>query len=145
MASEFGGKNGKQRFKSEYAVDTYVTAAQYLAELMCERIAKKEKRHLPDRFWQTDDWKKVFNLQIIKANEWLKEYDISVILKGLRTPAASKIFSLGFKSALKPIFDRQKKIEGQKMPEQVTVVEKSDIMEKPRSAPTKRNVLKDLN
>lgn len=142
MAKEF---TDKQRFKSKYAVDTYVTGAQYLAEFMCERIAKKEGVQLPVRFWQLPHWKKVFQLQVLKANEWLKEYDISLILKGMRSPAAAKIYSLGFKSGLKPIFERQRKIEANKVPEQVNIIEESNIMETPRPTISRRNTLRDLN
>lgn len=135
----------KKGFESKYAVDTYVTAAQYLAEFMCERIAKKEGVQLPVRFWQLPHWKKVFLLQVLKANEWLKEYDMSVIMKGLRSPAASKIYSLGYKSGLKPIFDRQVKIEKGKASEKVNIIEESNIMERPRPTISKRNTLRDLN
>lgn len=135
----------KQTFQSKYAIDTDITPAQYLAEYMCERIAKKEGAQLPMRFWQLSHWKKVFLLQVLKANEWLKEYDMSVIMKGLRSPAAAKIYSLGFKSGLKPIFDRQVKIEKGRVPEQVTIIEESNIMEKPRPTISKRNTLRDLN
>lgn len=135
----------EKTFQSKHAVDTNITAAQYLAEFMCERIAKKEGVQLPVRFWQLPHWKKVFLLQVLKANEWLKEYDISIIMKGLRSPAASKIYSLGYKSGLKPIFDRQVKIEKGKVPEQMTIIEESNIMETPRPTISKRNTLRDLN
>lgn len=135
----------KKTFKSRFAIDTDITPAQYLAEYMCERIARKDGVQLPHRFWQLSHWKKSFLLQVLKANEWLKEYDMRVIMNGLRSPAASKIFSLGFKSALKPIFEKELKNQNAKVPEQATVIEELNIEEKPRPTISRRNTLKDLN
>ena len=63
------------RYPSRYGEKRMVTVAQYLAELMCERRAKQEKRNLPPQFWQNEIWKKIFLQQVVSANNLLKRLD----------------------------------------------------------------------
>jgi hypothetical protein len=138
--------NNDGKFKSKYAIETYITAAQYLAEVMCERIAHSLGKQLPFRFWQTDEWKKQFQLQAIQANRWLKEYPMAVIFAGLRRPEAQKIYSFGAKAMLKPILDRTLKQHNvisstNNSPPAVEV----NTEEKPMVTPAKRNKMKDLD
>jgi hypothetical protein len=73
----------KQIFKSRYT-DKPITVAQHLAELMCERMAQKDKSELPYRFWNTTKWKKPFLHQLQIANSLLKLYKAEAILLVLR-------------------------------------------------------------
>jgi hypothetical protein len=79
------------RYKSNYGGD-YVSPAQFIAEVMCERLAKKEKTSLPMQFWNTPKWKRTFMMQILAANGILKLYSPKAILSALRK--AYNVYSL---------------------------------------------------
>lgn len=92
----------KSRFKSNYT-DKYIPDAQYLAEMICERLAAKEKTTLPQQFWNIDKWKKVFLAQLSHANKLLKEYDVFSISAALKDYRCKWLHSLGLKSVLVPV------------------------------------------
>jgi hypothetical protein len=73
----------KAKYKSRYT-DRLVTVAQYLAELVCERQAKKEKTDLFFHFWQHPRWKRTFLYQVQLANGLLKLYAEEAILTALK-------------------------------------------------------------
>lgn len=69
--------------------------AQYMAELMCERMAlNKGIGSLPPKFWNLKEWKKPYQLQIMRANALLKVYDEQVILNALNSKKGKSIYSL---------------------------------------------------
>ena len=84
----------KQKFPSRYSSGSFVTAAQYIAELMCERQARRKKLDLPQKFWQIDHWKKPYKIQLIAAQGLLKIYDAKAILNALKAKDGSNIYSL---------------------------------------------------
>ena len=73
----------------------WITPAQFLAELMCERFAKKNGQDIPPKFWYKDPWKKEFFKQLSIANRLLEKYDPAIVSKALRSPEGKKIVSLG--------------------------------------------------
>lgn len=81
-------------FKSRYT-DREVGPAQYLSEILCERLATKEKRSLPWQFWNHDEWKKPFKKQLLLSNSLLKLYSVEVIISVLRRNKT--VYSLGAK------------------------------------------------
>lgn len=86
----------KTRWQSAYG-GGWVGDAQYLAEGMCRRLARKEKRELPLRFWDGADWKKFFLMQLRIANGLLKVHSVDAILFGLRHPKGKNAYSLNAK------------------------------------------------
>ena len=84
----------KQKFPSRYSSGSFVTAEQYIAELMCERQARRKKLDLPQKFWQIDHWKKPYKIQLIAAQGLLKIYDAKAILNALKAKDGSNIYSL---------------------------------------------------
>lgn len=81
------------KYESAHGATRKITAAQRLAEIMCERIAGKDQRSLPARFWNTPQWNKTFYDQIRFANSILKIYDAEVIFRALRR--MPHVWSLG--------------------------------------------------
>lgn len=79
---------------SKYSNGKEVTPAQYLAEFICERIAKIKKKDLHYRFWLSKEWEKEYKGQISAANKLISKYDIKIILQALKSPSGSKIYSL---------------------------------------------------
>lgn len=82
------------KFPSKYSNGKDVTAAQYLAELICERLAKKNKCDLHYRFWLNTEWEKEYKGQIAAANKLLNKFDIKHIIAALSTFHGQKIYSL---------------------------------------------------
>lgn len=53
----------------------WVTATQYLAELMCIRRAKADKKELPHLFFKTKPWDAIYRFQVASANRIVKLLD----------------------------------------------------------------------
>ena len=98
-------------YKSRYSIDLWITAAQYIAEIICERVAKHHKLgSLPYEFWKDEiAWGKLYKAQIILASKYLKQYPAEVILAGLNSPNGKKVYSLGAKFILDKVFKDQMK------------------------------------
>jgi hypothetical protein len=83
----------------------WITAAQYLAENMCARMARKDSKDLPPLFWNTGAWKRTFLMQLRHANGLLKLYEVAVIVAALKR--AKRVYSLGAKMILDPLFQEE--------------------------------------
>jgi hypothetical protein len=134
------------KFISRYT-DKKVGSAQYLAEIMCERMAKKENYgDLPYKFWSTTKWKRTFLYQVQLANSLLKLYMVEAIIMALRK--RQDIYSLNA-NFLDPIIkqeqtklERAAKALENKPPENTKPV---DTTEKPRPSFTdKKSTLSKL-
>lgn len=99
-----------KQFKSVYT-DKLVTEAQYLAELMCERLAKHRGLTLHKGFWYTENWRRDFLMQLRFANQLIKLYSIEAILSALRSVDGKKIYSLAAKWLDPLIKSEQDKID----------------------------------
>jgi hypothetical protein len=82
------------KYPSKYSNGKEVTAAQYIVEMICERIAKKNKKDLHYRFWISPEWEKEYKGQIAAAHKLLKKYDFNTIVHALKSTEGSKIYSL---------------------------------------------------
>lgn len=71
-----------------------MTAAQWLAELMCERRAAQERRKLALRFWDAEPDASFFMQQMRCANKLLKRYGVEQILAALNDPDGAACYSL---------------------------------------------------
>ena len=75
----------------------YCTAAQYIAELMCQRMAEKNNEgSLAYKFWNTKKWKRTYINEIIRAYELVDQYDERAIIKFLNGDRGKRIYSLRF-------------------------------------------------
>lgn len=99
-----------KKYHSKYT-DKLITSAQYLAEIMCERLAKKEKKELCLQFWNTDYWILPFKNQLRFANQLLKIYSCEAIINALNTFQGKRIYSLTAKWLDPIIKDEQLKID----------------------------------
>lgn len=82
------------KYPSKYSNGKEVTAAQYIVEMICERIAKRNKKDLHYRFWLSKEWEKEYKGQIASAHKLLKKYDFSDIVNALKSTDGAKIYSL---------------------------------------------------
>ena len=64
------------KYPSQYSPGGWVTAAQYIVELVCEKNAQKKggDGDLPLQFWKLDEWSKYFVFQSMCVNRLLKKY-----------------------------------------------------------------------
>ena len=72
-----------KKYPSRYSPGKGVTAAQYIAELVCEKRAISLHRDLPIKFWNLPEWKGYYLYQIKLANKLLIEYNADSVIKGL--------------------------------------------------------------
>lgn len=107
------------KYPSKYSNGKEVSAAQYLAELVCERVAKKNKKDLHYRFWLNKEWEKEYKGQIAAANKLLRRYDLTFIIQALKTDKGQKIYSLRAPH-LEPMIE-QMESRGQKEKETIQV------------------------
>lgn len=99
--------SAKRPYKSGYG-GGYITAQAYLVELICEKIAIRNRRKLTERFWDDAYWGGIFKKQLVLANNLLKLYEPLPIINALKSPDA-KIVSLGMAAQLDPLIEREKK------------------------------------
>jgi len=89
-------RSESSRYKSPSTGD-YCTSAQYVAELMCQRMAEKSNEgSLAYKFWNTPKWKKTYQLQVIEANRLTNKHDDRAVVAALNTARGKKIYSLRF-------------------------------------------------
>lgn len=82
------------KYPSKYSNGKEVSAAQYIAEMICERLAKKNKKDLHYRFWLSKEWEKEYKGQIAAANKLLKSYTFLEVVNALNSIYGLKIYSL---------------------------------------------------
>ena len=79
----------------------YCTAAQYTAEIICQRIADKDKvGTLAYKFWNQPKWKKTYIRQVSLANKLIKEYGDDFV-RFIKSKSGKNIISLGMKDIKK--------------------------------------------
>jgi len=141
----------KSRYPSRYAPDKYVTAAQYITELVCERRAKMDKDELPTHFWNLPEWRQFFLAQIKVAHQLLEKYHAQAIIQALRDDKRlARTFSL--KGLLAPwaakiVNDYHQKIVARKKMEKTTIQTPSivsTVPTKPREKQKRRSLLGTL-
>ena len=79
-------KKEVRMFTSMFGADSQITAAQYIAEILCNRSYQNGNLNinLPDKFWKEEEWARYFRGQITMINKLLKDYHIVALLKTLR-------------------------------------------------------------
>ncbi len=77
-------QSNASRYQSRYG-GGFITPNNYIVELICERIALKEKLGaLPVKFWSLPKWKKIYMQQLLIATSLLKMYDPQAVITGLK-------------------------------------------------------------
>jgi hypothetical protein len=136
MAKE---RSEKSKYKSPSSGE-YCTAAQWLAETMCFRMAEKNNEgSLAHKFWNTKKWKKTYSWQVVCANRLIKKFGertvISYIKKNKWIP------SLGIKT-LPDKLKKHKWFVDKEIEQEKKSLEK---VEKPKEAETDASNVKRKN
>lgn len=105
-------RSDKSKYPSRYSPGKWVTANQYIVELVCEQAAKYSKKDLPMQFWKQDGWQKFFLSQTRKVSQLLKKHDEKVIITVVKE---KRIRSLLPKWVDKVIQTEQKKFDMAKL------------------------------
>lgn len=134
-------------YKSAHSFEQ-VKPAQYLAEIMCIRMARKNKETLPVKFWNTPKWKMPYKQQIIAANALLKIYEPEHIIAAVNRKDCQWIYSLRFPGLNQKILEEKDRIE--KLNTNLSKVENIEyepqlINEKPMEPFSKKNKLRNLD
>ena len=99
----------KSRYKSP-STGEYCTCAQYIAEIVCSRVAEKENvGSQAHKFWNTPKWRKMYQYQVVLANRLLKKYPDAAVVKAVHSPECRRMYSLRF-PPLESIIQKYQKI-----------------------------------
>lgn len=112
----------------------FCTAAQYIAEIICQRIADKDKLGtLAYKFWNQDKWKKTYIRQVSLANKLVKEYGDDFV-RFIKSKSGKFVMSLGMRD-IKQRFEKFRKTLDKSDPDDTIEVKKSERLEyKPRQS-----------
>jgi|TARA_R110002051_G_scaffold268832_2_gene328888 hypothetical protein len=140
-------RTDRSKYKSPSTGD-YCTTAQYIAELMCQRMAENSNEgSLAYKFWNTEKWKGTFTQQVVLANRLLKNYDERAVIRALRSKRGSKIYSLRFPALSDLIESEQSGLE-KELSRQKTIdvtSHNSKVIPKPFGKRSGINKLRDLD
>lgn len=92
-----------KKYQSHYSHNVWITAAQYIGEIMCERRALSLKRDLPNNFWNLPEWKRWYKYQVFLAGKLLQKYKAEAIINTLISPDFKFVYSLKFKKLITAI------------------------------------------
>ncbi len=120
------------RYQSRFGADKEISASQFIAEMVCEKMAIKEGHPLPKKFWNNNDkWHKLFINQVFAASSLLRIYPAHIVISCLRKQKF--IYSLRQKNFMEKLMDENKLyLENLKKIMDAPKVEVSDKIEKPR-------------
>jgi hypothetical protein len=121
----------KSRYPSRYSPQAYVTAAQYIIELICEKKASQARKELPIKFWDLPEWRTFFVSQLRKCHILLKKYGEGAVIAALKGDRCKNINSL-FAPWLEDIIKDQKEMLDAKIEKSTEVLERKSTMSKPR-------------
>ena len=98
-------------YPSRYSPGAWITGAQYIVELVCEKLAKHKGKDLPIKFWEIKEWASAFRAQTRAVNQLCKKYDEQVIISVVKE---KNIFSLRAKWVEQVIQQKQKLFDQEK-------------------------------
>lgn len=119
-----------RHYKSKYT-EKLISTAQHLAEMMCERMARKDKKELANQFWNKAPWKRTYLHQVQLAHGLLKLYAEEAILNVLaKNPTVYSLNAQFLDPYFKGEQERLQRIEDKPAKEESTSL--PDVNAKPR-------------
>lgn len=121
----------KSRYPSKYSPGNFITAAQFITEMICEHRANVQKKPLMNQFWRLPEWASFYKQQILAATGLLKIYSPNAIIAALRRKEAARIFSLRAPhlDAIIDAEERRIKLENEQRIKKVEIVNKEIVPE----------------
>ena len=106
----------EKKYKSNFGAKKDITAAQYITELMCAKMAEQRGDNLPDRFWNNKGYyADKFRREMPAAVGLLRIYDAKAIILALNDDRSMYTKSLRNKHLHALINDKQREIEYKKL------------------------------
>ena len=133
-----------KKYPSRYSNGKEISAAQYITEFICEKMADKNKKELTQKFWDLPEWKKYYKSQLFAAYGLLKIYDDVAIIKALRSNRAYGIYSLRAPHLDAIIKEEQRKLEIERAKPKTSELKRADTKSKPREIKVKETNLGKL-
>ena len=135
----------KCRYESKYSPQVYITAAQYINELICEHKAAFDKTELTLQFWKHIQWKSFFMKNLRKIHKLLREYDERAIIKAIKSFAFSNCYSIFTDHFINLVEIEQSKIDLlDSVPIEKFEINRDTLNSKPREQIVKPNILTKL-
>jgi hypothetical protein len=131
------------KYISKYSNGKYVSAAQYITEMICENKARIDKKDLHYRFWLNKEWSAFFRNQIATANKLVKIYGDKAIIQALKNDKATKIYSLR-SPVLQDIIKREAYILSRQKPLEPKTYDRNIDISKRRNNRVDKNILSKL-
>lgn len=133
-------RTNKSKYQSP-STGEYCTAAQYMAELMCLRMAESNNEgSLGFKFWNKGKWKKTYQYQVTLANRLIKEFDEQSLIQALNSKQGKSIYSLRNKR----LVSLASNIKKPTIPDSSNPLSISDTLSKPKKPFGKKGKLTDL-
>lgn len=129
-------RSDKCRYLSPSSPGEYVTAAQYIGELICHHRATSLKTNLPIKFWRLPDWKQYFLYQVRLAYPLIKTHGEKAVIRAIEDNRSSKTYSLRNPRLLRIIKEKAKEVAKEKI--QPTTIPKVYAKDTTLSKPRKR-------
>ena len=126
----------------------FCTCAQYVAELMCTRMAQRKNQGTQAyKFWNTDKWKKIYQFQVILANRLISKYSELALVKAVQSRELSRAYSLRHPKVNEVVrkHDIQVKLDASKIKKDLDVNESAETRKKGYGKRSKLNQLRNLD
>jgi len=97
----------KSPYQSKFSIGVYVHLGQLIAEMACERAARKEYKELPQKFWEIKKWGAYLKFQLLNASKLRKQFRDDAILAALKDKRCKTVYSLNAPWFIKVIEEYQ--------------------------------------
>jgi hypothetical protein len=131
------------KYPSRYSNDKFVSAAQYITEMICEKKAKMDKQDLHYRFWTNKKWSAFFRNQIATANKLIKEYGEKPVIRAMNNPKTERIYSLRAPHLI-PIIEQEAKLLEEENDVLTKKFERKEDVSHRQTINLKKNILSKL-
>ena len=135
-------RSNKSRYPSRYSPNGWVSAPQYITELVCEKKAQKEKKELPTKFWEIKEWCKYYRYQITIANKLIKEFGEEPVIAALRDNRCWSTYSLRSPFLKKIIEEKSKEVIERPANTEYNIKDSEEVKHKTNN--TKKSIISKL-
>ena len=126
----------------------FCTCAQYIAEIMCTRMAQKDNQGTQAyKFWNTEKWKKIYQFQVILANRLISKHSELALAKAIQSKELSRAYSLRHPKVSDVVrkYDIQVKADASNIKKDLDVKESAQTRKKSYGKKSKFNQLRNLD
>jgi hypothetical protein len=131
------------KYPSRYSNEKFVSASQYITEMICEKKAKIDKEDLHHRFWTNKKWSSFFRNQIATANKLISKYGDKAVIRALKNPKTERIYSLRAPHLL-PIIEQEAEIVSKENSALTKNLERKENISHRQSGNNPKNILSKL-